>query len=217
MSKALYQRQIPLFVISFLVALFMVESVIAYQPLTDLKNSATAWVTIVANVATLYGITTLLILHVRRLTKAEQQLRQRFPSIVTLATMALFIAVSLIYGGYQSELFQFLYLEALSIVGLNMIALKYSGHFFATYRSFTRHMSWEAVLFFVSWFISVARNVSLLIYLFPWLAPIADWIYLVPNVAALRAATLAAAVGTVMVGLRALIMRERGIIETEVE
>jgi hypothetical protein len=45
---------------------------------------------------------------------------------------------------------------------------------------------------------------------------IAEWIKATPNTAAQRAALLAAAVGGIVLGIRALVMRETGLIEAEV-
>ena len=111
-SKRTYQRQIPLFLISLIAALFIVEYFAPpYQPLVLLKDELTLWGVILSAMTILYAQTTLLLGHLRRVVERREPRRQIIESGIFLGSFLLFMVIALshpatIYG----PVFQLLFL-----------------------------------------------------------------------------------------------------------
>jgi hypothetical protein len=73
----------------------------------------------------------------------------------------------------------------------------------------------ETLIMFIVALFTFLREASFIVYLAPWTSQVGLWMMDTFHVAAQRAALGAAAVGTVALSIRALVMREPGLIETE--
>jgi hypothetical protein len=73
------------------------------------------------------------------------------------------------------------------------------------------------VILFIFFFFTFVRGIPAIIALWPPLYDIAYWIETVPAMSVIRTFVVSAAIGTIIMGVRVLVTRERGIMELEVE
>jgi hypothetical protein len=83
-------------------------------------------------------------------------------------------------------------------------------------RTFFRIRTIESAAFFAAWILTYFRETSSLVTFFPPFLSIGDWIMAVPHNAVMRAALVVAATGSTVLGVRAIVFREPGLVEAEV-
>ncbi|MEM2921703.1 MAG: hypothetical protein QXF26_05230 [Candidatus Bathyarchaeia archaeon] len=95
-SKRTYQRQIPLFLISLIAAILIIEYfAVPYQPLKALKDELTLWGVILTAMTLLYAQVTLLLGHIRRVVERKEVRRQIIESGIFIASFLFFAALAL--------------------------------------------------------------------------------------------------------------------------
>lgn len=215
-SKRVYQRTIPFFIAAVFIGLFNARYYTGIKEIGFYSDTLTRFATIIATVAGLYGTATLLVMRANVLRSQTTPFHNKISSISFYVTF--FTVVVLILAlpkGRSDPKFTNWYALTIGIVSTCTVALRYSGHLYATYRMFTRIRSIDAIALFASFALTLLRTSSLFIYFWPPITSIGDWIYTYPHVAASRACTIAAAVGGAVMGIRALFMKEPAIIESE--
>jgi hypothetical protein len=218
MSKRLYQRHIPLLMVSVISAVLIIQYFAPDSPLGKATLSEiTQWGVIVSGNIFVYGGVTMLVMHLSRILKGIQQRdfkgRNFYNSCVFIGTFAFFYGIVFFGGGTGGPLvspFQ-KYLIGFPQSGFN---LEWVFHVWAAFRMF-RFTSIEATLLFIGWVLSVLRMTPLYVYLVPPLMDVGLWIGQVPSNATMRAAYLAMGISAVVLTARALVWKEPGLIEVE--
>jgi hypothetical protein len=217
-SKILYQRTIPTFIVSIIAGIFIVEYFLPQNaPLTDITTELTLWGTILYSCSLLYGIVILIITMVRR---AEQRRSGKFTggravlmSVVCLGTAVVYTIIALATGGTTSATFQFWYTYIIAYAAGGMYTA-WVHHPYNSYRYF-RFTSIASSLMFIAWLFISFRELSSFVAIWPPFYDIGTWIEGVPNTAAQRAMLATTGIGAIVLGVRAIIGREPGMIEVE--
>jgi len=215
MSKRIYQRQIPLIIVSAIITIIIIEYfVVKYPPLTAVKTELDRWGSITYIFMFLFGYITLLVNHARRLMDPKRT-RRTYLSGFLLGTVATFVILGLAlpggsYGLQYSNLYKYLVLY----IGGGMYSA-WAHHPYNSYR-YLRFSSVQTGLFLIAWLFIVFRELSIIVVIYPPLYGVGTWIEQVVNASAQRASLAAAGVGTIILAIRALVTKEPGLIEMEV-
>ena len=217
MSKLVYQRQIPLFIISAITALFVVEYFLApIGLLTALHDELLTWSVVIAGVTMLYAQVMLMMGHARRLIEFKASRKWLFCSGVFYASFALFLVLGISSPETVSApLFVTMYGLLITRVAEGINTCGWPAQINAVFRMF-RITSLESLVIVSVYFLTWLRNLTVVTVYIPDFIPLHAWIGDVPYAAAQRAALMGAAVSTVIIGIRALVGKEPGLMELEV-
>jgi hypothetical protein len=218
MSKIVYQRTLPTFIVSIIAGIFIVEYFApTFVPLQDLTTELTLWGTILYSCSLLYGIVILIMTMLRR---AQQRRSGKFTGWRAVAMSATCLGTALIYtlialgtGGTTSVTFRFWYTFIIAYAAGGMYTA-WVHHPYNSYRYF-RFNSVESGLMFLCWLFISFRELSSIVAVWPPFYDIGTWIEGVPNTAAQRAMLATTGLGAIVLGIRALVGREPGMIEVE--
>lgn len=218
MSKRVYQRQIPLLLVSIITGIFIAEYFLVNAPLTALKNELTTWGTIISLFILLFGNIVLLVSNIRRLGQRERvPAKEYFRSVVLIGTVVFFSILAFASGPKLTSgpLYLLVWVNTYGIIG---VGIGLGTHTFFTWHAIKRIItlrSFEVAIVLVTTIFSLFMYMTSAVAVAPWLGDFANWIKGIPNTAAQRAALLAAAVGGIVLGIRALVGKETGLIEAE--
>lgn len=222
-ARRLYTRTLPLFIASFLMTIATVLYFITptnkndpiYLLTTNIGNEIKSWGVILAGFAFLYGYISVVILHSRRLYRRREAKSRLYGSTIFLGVFILFATIILtVKGGVTSSIIGLLNVYILSYIDSGMK----TDWVFLPYLNFKlmRLTSSTAIVMFVPYVIYALRSSPMICVAFPPIIAIGDWINFIPFNATNRAATACAGISSVLFGLRALIMKEPGLVELEV-
>jgi uncharacterized membrane protein len=217
MSRRIYQRQIPLFLIAVLAGIFIVEYfLVPIGPLTALKDELLAWGVNMSAVAILFGQIMLILWHGRVLMARKETPRRLFESGVFAAG---FIAFGLLALSdprtISGDLFTMLYLAFVMKFSQGIGSCGWPAQVNAVFRMF-KVTSLETLTISTVYVVTWLRYLTAFTAFVPIIIPVVDWIITVPHAAAQRAGLIGAAVGAIVIGIRALVGREPGLMEYEV-
>jgi hypothetical protein len=216
-GRQFYQRTIPVFLVSVISTIFIVQYFVDWQPLTTFYNAANSWGIIISTMILLFGSVVLLLWQGRAF-MARKTRKDFFNSSVFLGTMALFVVFGIWSGvSVSKEPFLGVYSGSLGNIstGLWMCAYGFAGWETIKVMSYIRSL--DGLFFLIGFLPSCFFNMTLLLYLWPPFFTIGNWIIVVPNTAVTRVATIVAAVGGVALGIRAIMGKEPGLIEMEMK
>jgi len=215
LSRRIYQRQVPIFLVSVLTTVIVIEYfVVPYPPLKAVREELTLWASIIFNFAAIFGYTTLVLNHARQIIERKRA-RPFYSSAVKLGTLAAFGLLGLLSpGGAAGSQYTTLYMYIVGYAAAGMYTA-WVHHPYNVYRFF-RLSSVQSTIMFLAWLFTVFRELSVIIAIYPPLYDIGTWVEAVPNTAVQRAALAAAGVGTLILGVRAIVGKEPGLIEMEV-
>lgn len=217
LGRSIYQRSLPIFLVSFVTAMLIAQYFVNYGPLNTFSSEANNWGVIISTFILLYGSILLLVGNVRSLITRRTR-KEVFNSAVFLFFMVLYVAVGVSDPKLtNSPLFLGLNAGVLGIINITlwMNASAFSG--WETLKAASRIRSIDGLAFMVSFLPSVFFRMTVLLAIWPPFFTIGNWFITVPNVAVTRAALGAAAVGGVVLGLRALWGKEPGLVEMEMK
>jgi len=213
MSKATYQMKIPVFIVSVLMGIYLVEQFTKMTALTNVKKQLDLWGTIILATVFLFGYTFSVIGRVRSLNKARHNPfnKTTFASVVVLVVFAIFVLVILTQG-ISSRMYSLLYQYLPGYV----TPTGFHGYYdlYLLYRLF-RFSDIYVILYFGVVIFRFLTDISVVSYYFPILYDMRQWIEYVPHNAAYQATLFAGGVGLIILGVRALVGREPGLIELE--
>jgi hypothetical protein len=219
-TSRLLRRNLPLFIVSLLTGIGLV---IYFGPSTGasadptfvaVSKQMTVWGVILASFAFMYGFISILILHIRRLYLRKESRTRIWSSIVLLGGFIVVMAlIPSNPAGVSGPAIAALTMFPLTYI-LDGIRFDWVFHPYMSFRMF-RITSLESGLMLLSFSITCLRNLPLVTAIWPPIIPIGDWISYVPQNASMRAAVACTGISGVMLGLRAIIWREPGLIELE--
>lgn len=209
---------IPIFIVSVISTIFFVNYFGApYQPLISVTSNFTLSTTVLIAFGDIYGYTVLLLLHIRRLLfnrGRPEYGRTLIKSGFVLGTCLFFAIIAWTFGGSSSSTFVWWYMAIPTMA--NVMSNSVWAFHSWTPGAMMKITSIQTALFFATFLLTVTGQMTLLTYLWPPFATISNWCMSVPSVAVQRASLMAAAVGSIVLGVRALIGREPGLVEMEV-
>lgn len=208
------RRTIPVYLISGLVALFLIEYFADIQVITNIKSELTVWGTIISGFTLIFGVAILFRHHILQFTRRRVSTKEKILSILFFVTFLGFAIV----GFSSSERtaganYQWIYQNMYRPAGTAITALCFWWCIYGGYQTFTIR-SYEAAAIGLGAFIYMLRLIPIGPYLVPSLAPLGDWLVSTINVGATRGGTIAIGAGALILGFRTLIAKETGAIET---
>jgi len=204
------RRTIPLVLISACILIISLQYFLNIQILTDLKDELVRWGTIGTAFAVLYGITVEIVRNIR-LASRQRELNDIIYYTLYFVFMIIFVAVGAMFGVGSTE-FTNIYVRILTpskfaielVYGLMLVS--------AGYRTL-RASSLPATVLMISAVIILLRNSPMVTGFIPAIGPIADWLN-IPLTGGSRGALIGAGIGALMISLRAVAMKEAGLVET---
>jgi len=218
MSKRIYQRSIPIFLISVIATFMVVNYFIALPTFAnEIVNELYLWGIIITTVVKLYGFAILLGFTLKALVDRKSELKKRYHSGVLIASFCAYLILGLITPNRElGPFFRSIYIPTLARVGGAVWAGgNIKGIIYGTKYTFSRVRTFTGGLFFITWLLITARDTSALVGFFPPFLTVGNWITNVPVAAGYRASFIAMGVGTIVLGLRAIVGKEQGLIEME--
>jgi len=219
LTKRLYQRDIPIFITSFVIAVLLIQYFVAFQPVDVVRGAILSWANIISLMIWLFASVVLIMVHTRRVSAGSKgSRRDYFESIIILGTFLFFVVIALsdpanldrnyvytlIYAQFAGDIF----------VATEAVAVTHTAYNIWKRVCQSRFTPEILVLVFV--FIAMwLRDIIFVTFYVPQAKMFGDWLEAVPYLTVNRAITLTTAIGTLIVAVRALVGKEPGIIEME--
>ncbi|MCJ7608835.1 hypothetical protein MUP00_04095 [Candidatus Bathyarchaeota archaeon] len=217
-SRRSYQRQIPLILVSaiatIIIVYYFVPALPTAHPYKLVYDELLQWGPITSSFITLFGYLTMVVNHGRRVMNAQRNRTSYLSAILLGATVTFLILGIALPGGFAGIQYTTLYKYLVMYAGAGMYSA-WIHHPYNCYRYF-RFTSAYSALFFLTWLFVVFRELPVFVAIYPPLYEVGTWIEQVVNGSVQRAALGAAGVGTLILGIRALVGKEPGLIEMEI-
>jgi hypothetical protein len=220
-SRRLYQRTLPLFVMSAIAAVLIVQYFAPVGTVFDpARTNILAVVSTVTATVQLYALTTLLLWRARSVVRRQGGNKTTIFSSVIFFAWFIFLVGLWLFDHDPVKLssgttYLAIYGATVGILSTSASGIKFVHHIFWTFRLFASAATLESGILFVTWLLTYLREMSLGILIWPGFAPIGDWISLFPYTAASRSLLLATGVGACIIAARAIVFREPGLIDAE--
>jgi hypothetical protein len=215
MSRRLYQRTIPLFIVSLVAGIMIVEYfVVPGTILTTLKEEIQLWGSVIGTLTLAFGYLMLVMRYGRSIYRRETG-RPLLNAAATIGSLIFFLAIGLAFeGGNTGPEFLLLY-GYIPMYVSTASGMYWPHHTYNPFRLF-KWTSPEAIALYLGWILTLLGEMSALVAIWPPFADITYWIQSVPQTGTNRAALAAAAISGIVLGIRALAGREPGLIEMEI-
>jgi hypothetical protein len=213
LGKRTYQMQIPVFLASVLITLYVVEEFTKAQALTNITTELSLWGTIIISITFLFGYFFGVLQHLTRVIRNRKQPfnKGQFRGIVTLASFT-FTSLLVLAVGLNDQTYQWVYQYIpgyISLIYVGPLMMRYMVQRLIRFDDIYTTLFFATMLFCgIAYIPIVNANV-------PFIYDIYVWLQNIPNTAASQATVLTVGVGAAILGVRALIGREPGIIEIE--
>jgi hypothetical protein len=207
-----FKRTGPQIVLTIIIAIFIIEYVLPQGPMTIVKNELSLWLTIVASFTFFVAGITVFLKYLRDIIKTKNFGSTQFYAIEFMVVFFAYIILALASGGVGSSnytgFYQFLQGNLTQAAWVLMVFLEP----WAAYKAFQLR-SWEAFILAVTGLTYILYSAPTIPAAFPSLGAFAEWIVNVPSKGGIRGATIAMAVGAILLALRMLTAKEKGIVE----
>jgi len=217
-SKRLYQRQIPIFLVSFIIAVMLVQYIVVNPTIEEVRKEMLLWANIVSLIVWLFANVVLILNNSRRVLRAKEDRRLWYESILILASTAFFLLLALSNPAQMEKNTNYVTVYKVLIgaiyLGIEATALTYQNYNIIR-RLSTQRLTPEVVVLVLCCVIQWLRGMTVITYNYPQVFAVAEWVEKVAYSSATRAATVVLAVGSLILAIRALVGREPGIIEME--
>lgn len=205
------RRIIPLFIISIIGTLLILEYFLNIPALTVFKAEMSLWSIIIYNGAALIGAAFFWMTHGKKLISKVEDMQAKINSSAAIITFVLVVLLAVIYGP-RSTAYNKLYSNVLLEVSLTTFGIIFIYSVEASYQAL-RLTKIDSLALFVSGVSYLLREIPLVVSLIPAVIPFSTWIMNYPAKGALAVGVLSAAVGSLMVGIRTIAQRERALFD----
>jgi cytochrome bd-type quinol oxidase subunit 2 len=218
-TKRVYQFQVPLFLVSLFAGIVIAEHYLDVQALTAVKDEALQWGVIVTAFTTLFAYLILIVSNARRVGRTAIPARDRMRALILLVVTVIFCIAALmdpvkLTGGAA---FNLLYSNTIPIANLGMIIGMHLVFTWAAIKKLQTIPDIETLIMLVFFTLEIfAEAMTVMPAVYPPIGDVGVWIKTVPNMVGQRAAIAAAGIGAIILGLRALVWKEPGLIELEI-
>jgi hypothetical protein len=215
-SKRLYQRHLPLFLAAAVVGLFIIQFLTgAIKPQIDFLTKTGTTLSFFTRA---FGIVILLLYTVRRLTtEKDYTSKEWYVSFVTLLSfLFIFLWPLVAEGGIDNPLFKNFYLYTIGFIEVPTAHLGCAFGYAAALIRYLRVKDIESGVFALSMFLYIFRELTLFPAIWTGFSTIGTYVEDTIGTPTKRTLVLVAAISALIIGVRTLVGRERGIIEEEV-
>lgn len=197
MSNFLRRRE-PIILITFLCGVIILSNY--FTPATDtVAGEIMTWVTVLASFSAILGSLTTISASLGKITRKTKG----WPLNVVLIVSFLVTAFIGLFIGTSSPSYLYIQIKLLAPLFAAVYSIVFVYTLSGGYRGF-RVVNIETLVMFVSVAIIFLQNAPIGVYYIPALGDIANWIYDVPSLAALRALRWVMAVGGIFMAIRIL-------------
>ena len=200
------KRRLPLLICLFSGLFFAIQFFIPHQEVRLLYANGLRWLIVVFTFAIVLAVGSLIAHHLRKL---RRQAKGWGYSLVTLAALLGMIVTGSLTGIRPGSLFNKLFLNVQVPMQATMFGILAFYIASAAYRAF-RARSNEATLLLLAAFLLMLSAVSFVSYFFPRITTIAEWLLMVPSMAAQRGILFGVFLGTLATSIKIILGIERG-------
>jgi hypothetical protein len=206
-----YKRNIPQYLLTAIVAVFLIEYALPEGPLTIVKNELSLWLTIIASFTFFIAAITLVIRYARSLTGAREGTGMMY-AIEFFVIFVAYIGVALLMGGVSGDSYKWLYTNIHGNLSQAVWVFYVFLEPWAAYKAFQMR-SKEAIILAITgltYILYLAPSIPAVV---PAIGTFADWIVNVPASGGARGAIITMGVGALLLSLRMLSGKEKGIVD----
>jgi hypothetical protein len=202
------RTQIPMYIISIIAFILLVEYFIALEPLAAFRKEMLTWGVIIYNFVTLLGSALMLRYHSLRIVKPpSREPWARYYSIVAIAAFFVFLGIG--WGmGLTSTQYVTMYMQTVIPATATLWGLNLVFSTMGVYRAM-RISNLEALALLIGGLSYFLKEMPIVCAIFPPMTAIGDWFLRYVMGPAGRVAVLTAALISVVVCLRTIIQKER--------
>jgi len=205
-----YKRQLPQYMLTIIVAIFLIEFALPEGLLSGIKNELTLWLTIVASFTFFIASITLITRYGKDILKTDNSVR--LYAIEFFVVFAAYFGLALFSGGIAGDSYKWLYTNLHGNLSQAVWVLYVFLEPWAAYKAF-QVRSIESIILAVTgitYILYLAPSIPAVV---PAIGSFAEWIVMVPARAGARGAIITMGVGALLMALRMLAGKERGIVE----
>lgn len=220
LTKRLYQFQLPLLIISFSAGIIIAQYFFKDATLDLLQKETVRWGTIVTALIAAFAYVSLILSNARRISGKNVETKNKVRSIVFLLTLAIFAILGLsdpvkLTGGNN---YNMLYTTVIAVGSVGLWVIADPMLIWASIKRLLRINNIETLIMLITFTIEIAaEGMTMVPALYSPVGDVGVWVKTVPNMIGQRAAVAAAGVGAVILGLRALVWREPGLVEVQMQ
>ena len=205
-----YKKTGPQIILTVIIAIFIIEYALPQGPMTNVKNELSLWLTIVAAFTFFVAGITLLVKYSRGLIKMKNFGSTQFYAIEFLIVFFAYIIVAMATGGVGGSSYSGLYIFLQGNLTQGAWVLMVFLEPWAAYKAFQLR-SREAIILAITGLTYILFSAPTIPAAFPAVGTFAEWIVNVPSRGGIRGATIAMGVGAILLALRMLTGKEKGI------
>jgi len=206
-----YKRKVPQYLLTLIIAVFIIEFALPEGPLTWVKNELTLWLTLIASFTFFIAAITLVIRYTKELTVTKDTPRMLY-AICFFVTFVIYIGVALLTDGIAGDRYKWLYTNIHGNLSQAVWVLYVFLEPWAAYKAFQLR-SKEAIILAITggtYILYLAPSIPASI---PVIGTFADWIVNVPAKGGARGAIITMGVGALLLALRMMTGKEKGILD----
>jgi len=205
-----YKRQLPQYMLTIIVAIFLIEFALPEGLLSGIKNELTLWLTIVASFTFFVAGITLITRYGKDIMKSDTSVR--LYAVEFFVVFAAYFGLAIFSGGIAGDSYKWLYTNLHGNLSQAVWVLYVFLEPWAAYKAF-QVRSIESIILAVTgltYILYLAPSIPAVV---PAIGSFAEWIVMVPARAGARGAIITMGVGALLMALRMLAGKERGIVE----
>ncbi len=206
-----YKRNIPQYLLTLIVAVFLIEYALPEGPLTVVRNELTLWLTIIASFTFFIAAITLVLRYARNLTGVKDGSIMLY-AIEFFVIFVAYLGIALATGGIGGDSYKWLYTNVHGNLSQAVWVLYVFLEPWAAYKAFQLR-SKESIILAVTgltYILYLAPSIPAVV---PAIGDFANWIVNVPAKGGARGAIITMGVGALLLSLRMLTGKERGIVD----
>jgi len=220
LTKRLYQFQFPLLVITVSAGIIIAQYYIKDTTLNYLQSETIRWGTIVTALIAVFAYVSLILANVRRIGNKNVETKNKVRSITFLITLAIFALLAFsdpvkLTGGAN---YNMLYTTVIAVGSIGLWVIADPMLIWASIKRLMRINNIETLIMLITFVIEIAaEGMTMVPAMYSPVGDVGVWVKSVPNMIGQRAAVAAAGVGGVILALRAIIWKEPGLVEVELQ
>jgi len=205
-----YKRQLPQYLLTIIVAVFLIEFALPVGPLTGIKNELTLWLTIVASFTFFIAGITLITRYGKDIMKSDTSIR--LYAVEFFVIFLAYLGIATLSGGIGGANYKWLYTNLHGNLNQAVWVLYVFLEPWAAYKAF-QVRSIESIILAITGIIYILYLAPSIPAVVPFIGSFADWIVMVPARAGARGAIITMGIGALLMALRMLAGKERGVVD----